>query len=98
MERIMDMTHCRGKGGVICLETDALDYFEGTEAFPIEFLGRSGSRNIGGVQPNQITGFQCNGFVLGIRIICLEVLRVFDEAFMHIVEIREFFCSGGGVR
>jgi len=95
MEPIMDVTHCHGKGGVICLETDALDCFEGTEAFPIEFLGRLGSRNIGGVQ---ITGFQFNGFVLGIRIICLEVLRVFDEAFMHIVEIREFFCSGGGVR
>ena len=101
MKGVVDMTHGCRKGEFVCLKANAFGDFEGTKVLPIEFFQRSCSGNIG-VQPNQIAGFELDGFVLGIVVFGLKVLRVFDvlnEAFMNFVEIgREFFGGGSGMR
>jgi len=69
---------------------------------PIEFFRRSRGGNIGGIQPNQIAGFQLDWFVLGVVVVGLKILRVFDvlyEAFMNFMKVgRKFFSGGSGVR
>ena len=86
----------------VSLKADAFNHFEGTKTLPIELFGWSHGGNIGGIQPNQIAGFQLDGFVLGIIIFRLKILRVFDilhEAFENFVEVgREFFSGGSGMR
>ena len=98
----MDMAHRSRQNKLVCLKTDTFYHFKGAKALPIELFRRSRGENIGGIQPNQIAGFEFDGFVLGVVIFRLKILRVFDvlnEAFMNFMEIgREFFGSGSGVR
>ena len=38
MKCIMDVMHCCRKCELVCLKTNALDYFEGTKVLPIELF------------------------------------------------------------
>ena len=77
-------------------------HFEGTEALPIELLRRTRGGNVRGIQPNQIAGFEDDGFVLGVVVFRLKILHVFDvlnEALVNVMKIgREFFGGGGSMR
>ena len=84
------------------MKANAFGDFERAKTLPIEFFRWSRGGNIGGIQPNQIAGFQLDGFVLGIVIFRLKILCMFDilyEAFMNFVEVgRKFFGGGSGMR
>jgi len=86
----------------ICLEADAFNHFEETKVLPIELFRWLHGGNIGGIQPNQIAGFELDGFVLGVVVFGLKILCMFDvlyEAFVNFVEVGwEFFSSGSSVR
>jgi len=45
---------------------------------PIELFGRARSGDVRGVEPNQITRFELNGFMLFVVIACLIILCLFD--------------------
>jgi len=98
----MDMAHRSRQNKLVCLKTDTFYHFEGAKALPIELFRWSHGGNIGGIQPNQIAGFEFDGFVLGVVIFRLKILHVFDvlnEAFVNFMKVgHEFFSGGRGVR
>jgi len=102
MERIVDVAHRRRQSKLISLKTDTFFHFERAKMLPIELLRRTRGGDIGGIQPNQIAGFELDRFVVGVIVFRLKVLRVFDvlnEAFMNFMKVgREFFGGRSGVR
>lgn len=98
MENIMDISHRDRELELIGLQADALDDFEGSKAFPIEFLGGTSGGDVSRIQPYQIAGLELDRFVFGIIIAGLEVLGAFDifnESLMNFLEVGgEFICSG----